>query len=147
MTGIAVFPGITVRREIEASAEELFDAWLDPDAIAIWMCPMGVTHSVARLDAREGGHFEVTMHALSESYWHRGVYQCIDRPRQLVFTWISAATHETESLVTVDFRAGRRSGFTEIVVTHERLPDQEAVASHAEGWSGALELLGNMHIG
>ncbi|MFT3736437.1 MAG: SRPBCC domain-containing protein [Rhodocyclaceae bacterium] len=144
MTGIAVFPSVTVRREIEASADELFDAWLDPAALAVWMCPGGVTHSVASLEAREGGSFEITMHAPSEAYWHRGVYQRIDRPRQLVFTWISAATHETESLVTVDFKATTRSGYTEVVVTHERLPDRDAACSHTEGWSDALASLGEL---
>ena len=32
-------PALTVRREIAASAEELFDAWLDPASLAVWMRP------------------------------------------------------------------------------------------------------------
>ena len=28
-------PSLTVRREIEASADELFDAWLDPASLAV----------------------------------------------------------------------------------------------------------------
>lgn len=53
-----------------------------------------------------------------------------------MFSWISDATRATESLVTVELRAG--DGATEVVVTHERLPDVEALASHTEGWRHVL---------
>lgn len=36
-------------------------------------------------------------------------------------------------------RAGQRT--TEVVVTHEQLSDNDAVPSHTDGWSQALELL------
>jgi hypothetical protein len=42
-----------------------------------------------------------------------------DRHRsRLVFTWISPATRQKESLISVEFRAGHRT--TEVVVTHEQ---------------------------
>ncbi len=46
---------ITVRRTIEASAEEIFDAWLDADSLAAWMQPGEVLRATARTDARVGG--------------------------------------------------------------------------------------------
>ena len=30
---------VAVRREIKASPEEIFDAWLDPDSLGEWMSP------------------------------------------------------------------------------------------------------------
>jgi len=132
-------PKITVRRDFSATAGELFDAWLDPRAMAIWMRPGGVPRSSVKTDARIGGGFEIVMHAASGDLRHSGVYRAIDRPRRLVFTWISPATHQGETLVTVDFHA--RPDGTVIVVTHERLPDEAALASHTAGWTDALALL------
>jgi uncharacterized protein YndB with AHSA1/START domain len=109
---------VTVRRRIEASAEKLFDAWLEPASLAAWMHPGGVACSTAKVDAREGGAFQILTHAPEgATLLHSGIYRVIDRPQRLVFTWISPASRQTESLVSVEFRPGRRA--TEVVVTHE----------------------------
>ena len=69
---------------------------------------------------------------------HKGVYRIIDRPTRLAFTWITAFTENRETLVTVDFiRLGQR---TEVVVTHEQLPES-ALPSHHKGWTSGLEHL------
>jgi uncharacterized protein YndB with AHSA1/START domain len=128
---------VVVRRVIAASAEDLFDAWLDPEALAEWMRPGSIQRSTARTDPRVGGSYEVIMHGDSGEIPHRGVYQVIDRPHKLVFTWISPFAGDL-SLVTVDFR--RVEQRTEVIVTHEQLPD-EARASHTRGWTSGLEHL------
>lgn len=130
---------VTVRREIDASADELFDAWLDPASLAAWMRPGDIMRSAASVDPRIGGAFEIVMYSPEGSRVHTGVYRIIDRPRRLVFTWISPGTRQTESLVTVEFRAGQRT--TEVVLTHEQLPDGSAVQPHTKGWTRIIELL------
>ena len=128
---------VVVRRIIAASAEDLFDAWLDPEALAEWMRPGTIKRSKARTDPRVGGEYEVIMYGESGEIPHRGVYKVIDRPRRLVFTWISPFAGDL-SLVTVDFRAVDKR--TEVIVTHEQLPE-EARASHTRGWTSGLEHL------
>jgi uncharacterized protein YndB with AHSA1/START domain len=128
-----------VRRRIAASADRVFDAWLDAKGLAAWMRPNGITHTTATLDARVGGGFEIVMYAADGPIRHTGTYRLIDRPRRLVFTWHSPGTWQRETLVTVEFRAAQ--GSTEVVVTHEQLPDQDALRSHTAGWSNALERL------
>ena len=129
---------VVVRRTIAASAEDLFDAWLDPEALAQWMRPGTIQSTVARVEPHVGGNYEITMQAASGPILHKGVYRAIDRPRRLVFTWITAFTENQETLVTVDFiRLGQR---TEVVVTHEQLPES-ARPSHHKGWTSGLEHL------
>jgi uncharacterized protein YndB with AHSA1/START domain len=137
-------PSITVRRLIEASAEELFDAWLDPESIAAWMRPGTIVRTTATIDARVGGAFEITMYGDSDVYRHQGVYCAIERPQRLSFTWMSPATKQKETLVTVEFNA--RGAATEVVVTHEQLPSEDERQSHTAGWTSALERLAE-HLG
>ena len=130
---------IVVKRTIPATVDELFDAWLDPESLAQWMHPGTAARSTARVDVRVLGGFEVVMHYPNGPLRHHGVYHTIERNKRLVFTWFSDATQHTETLVTVEFNA--TNGGTEIVLTHERLPDNQAGCSHVQGWTLALELL------
>ena len=128
---------VVVRRTIAASAYDLFDAWLDPEALAEWMRPGTIQRSEARTDPRVGGEYQVIMHGEKGTIPHRGTYRVIDRPRRLVFTWISPFAG-ADSVVTVDFiPMGAR---TEVVVTHEQLPENE-IGTHTRGWTGGLENL------
>ena len=139
MSSTAVVDKLVVRRTIAAPAKDLFDAWLDAKALAAWMKPGDTQRSDATVDARVGGRFEIVMHTPGGSIPHRGVYEVIDRPRRLVFTWNSPYTGDLGSLVTVDFVA--KAGGTEIVLTHERLPTEVAVGQHRSGWTDALASL------
>ena len=130
---------IVVRRTIAATVDELFDAWLDPESLAQWMHPGTTNRSSAKVDPRVGGAFEVVMHHDSGPNRHYGEYRVIERNRKLVFTWLSHATHHTETLVTVEFHP--QSAGTEIVLTHERMPDHDAGIKHTNGWTKALDLL------
>jgi uncharacterized protein YndB with AHSA1/START domain len=142
MTAVASIPTITVKRRIAAPAQQIFDAWLDPASLAEWMrpCSSGTKRSDIKVDARVGGAFEFVMHVPSGPVRHTGVYQTIEPPRRLVFTWNSPHAGQNDSLVTVEFRPDGQA--TEVVITHERLP--EAVrAGHTEGWTRLLESLAN----
>ena len=129
---------VVVRRTIAASAEDLFDAWLDPEALAQWMRPGTIQSTVAKVEPRVGGRYEIIMHASSGPIVHQGEYRLIDRPKRLVFTWITPFTENVETQVTVDFvRVDKR---TEVIVTHEQLPES-AKPSHSKGWTSGLEHL------
>jgi uncharacterized protein YndB with AHSA1/START domain len=78
------------------------------------------------------------MHVDSGTVPHRGEYRAIERPRRLAFTWESPHTGGRATLVTVDFVA--RDARTEIIITHEQLPE-EKMQGHTNGWTSALEKL------
>ena len=142
MTAVASIPTVTVKRRIAAPAQRIFDAWLDPASLAEWMRPCSAPpkRSDVKVDAREGGAFEIVMHVPSGPVRHTGIYQTIDAPRRLVFTWNSPHAGQNDSLVTVEFRPDGKA--TEVVITHERLPEQ-ARPAHTTGWTEILESLAN----
>ncbi len=127
---------ITVRREIAASPEELFDAWLDPESLGTWLKPGGIRETRAETDPREGGQFRIVMVEDESSSVHSGTYRVIDRPRRLVFTWASRATQFRDSIVTVTFEP---SGAGTVVEIHQiGLPSKEEQGWHRSGWTDAL---------
>ena len=140
MTAIAATPAVTVKRRIGAPAQQVFDAWLNPSSLAEWMrpCSSGTARSTVKVDAREGGAFEIVMHVPSGPVRHTGIYQTIDAPRRLTFTWNSPHAGQHDSLVTVDFRPDGQA--TEVSITHERLPEA-ARSGHSAGWTEILESL------
>ncbi|MES9606149.1 SRPBCC domain-containing protein [Actinomadura sp. NPDC000929] len=132
---------VTVQREIAASPEVLFDAWLDARSLGSWLRPSGIRETRAETDPREGGTFRIVMVDDESSILHSGTYRVIDRPRRLVFTWSSPATRHRDSVVTVTFRPS--SGATVVEIHQVGLPDEEARASHRAGWSDVLRELGD----
>ncbi|MGH2712993.1 MAG: SRPBCC family protein [Thermoleophilaceae bacterium] len=135
---------VAVRREIPAPAEELFDAWLDPQSLASWFRPAGSRETRAETDPRVGGEFRIVMVDDKSSIVHSGTYREIDRPRRLVFTWSSPATGFRDSIVTVTFEPSS-SGSTVVGIHQIGLPDEKAQASHHEGWTDILRELDTTH--
>jgi len=128
-----------VRRVIPASPEALFDAWTDAEGMARWMRPGPEMQCRCRLDMRVGGRFEIDMIAPDGTTLpHTGTYRVVDRPRKLVFTWVSAPTGQRESVVTIEFRAAK--GGTEIILTHDGLPPA-AAEPHEGGWQEIIRKL------
>jgi len=131
---------LTVRREIAASAEDLFDAWLDAESMSAWMKPTDIRETHAENDPREGGSFRIRMvRNDSESVLHTGMYRVIDRPRRLVFTWSSPHTDFRDSIVTVTFESLASS--TVVQIHHVGLPSADEQAGHVDGWTSALAVL------
>lgn len=128
---------LTVRREIAAPAEVLFDAWLDAESLGTWLRPDGIRETRAETDPREGGEFRIVMVRDETELLHSGMYREIDRPHRLVFTWSSHATRFRDSLVTVTFEP-LSEGSTVVEIHQVGLPDEESRASHDAGWSGCL---------
>jgi uncharacterized protein YndB with AHSA1/START domain len=132
-------PVVRVVRRLPASREEVFDAWLDAESLREWMCPGATRKTVAELDARVGGRFRIVMTGEHGDTEHTGEYREIRRPDRLVFTWISTFTLGRETLVTIELRVAGDE--TELTLTHERLPDDDARKGHEEGWSSIVDKL------
>jgi uncharacterized protein YndB with AHSA1/START domain len=132
-------PALQLRRIYSASREEIFAAWTDPEQMCEWLCPAGATISLIEVDLRVGGAFRIDMQSEQGTFAHTGIYQEIIPPERLVFTWSSINTQHRETLVTVELiQHGQQ---TELVLTHEGLPDQNTKEMHAMGWRSILDKL------
>jgi uncharacterized protein YndB with AHSA1/START domain len=130
---------LVIRKLIPASREEVFAAWSDPEGMGRWMCPGDVKAAEAQVDFRVGGSFRILMKGEGQDYDHTGVYQVIEPPSKLTFTWISKGTDLKTTLVTVELR--EHEGGTELMLTHERFPSSGPVQQHASGWGRIADLL------
>ena len=66
---------LTVRPEIAAPAEVLFDAWLDAKSLGTWMRPGTTRETRAETDPRVGGDFRIVMVNDESSMLHTGTYR------------------------------------------------------------------------
>jgi uncharacterized protein YndB with AHSA1/START domain len=130
---------VRVTHRFTASAERVFDAWLDPQKAGKWLfaTPSGQMVRV-EIEARVGGAFCFTDRREGEDVEHIGEYLEIDRPRRLVFTFTVAKYSQESTRVTVDIVP--QGAGCELTLTHEGvLPDY---ASRTEaGWTGILDRL------
>ena len=133
---------VIVRRVFPASRERLFKAWSDPKELVQWFSRDGWHNPSAEADVRPGGKFRIAMQQLPDGVpiYATGSYKHVEPPAKLVFTWTWEGPIDDvrDTIVTVDFLEVPQG--TEIVLTHELLPEQRR-ASHAEGWNALLTKL------
>jgi len=126
-----------VRRVLPAPPEVAYDAWLDEDALAEFMCPYPSRATKIEIEPRIGGRFFVVMTHPGHSTEITGEYLELDRPRRMRFSWSYA--QGVDSIVTITFEAHGQDE-TLMTIDHTKLP-REDVESHASGWSSIAEAL------
>ena len=68
------------------------------------------------------------------------MYRLVDPPKKLVYPWRWEDEPESgETLVTVEFLD--RGASTELVLTHELFPNDEASRKHEAGWTACFDKL------
>lgn len=128
---------LVVRRIIAATPERLFAAWTQPEQLKKWWGPEGVICIGAEIDLRVGGRYRIgNQFPDGKVLWISGEYWVIERPTKLVYTWCIEPESTASEIVTVLFQP--RENRTEVVVTHDRIPDISIRKQHEQGWHGCL---------
>lgn len=134
---------LNLTRTYSAPREEVFRAWTEPEALKRWFAPSDeFSTPIAEVDLRVGGAYRIGMKPPDQEdmFIVVGTYREVQPPERLVFTWSWEQGMDVgETLVTVEFHD--REGSTEVVLTHELFPNEQARDKHNEGWSGCLERL------
>ncbi len=134
-------PNLTIEREYDASPEEVWQAWTDPQALIRWFGPEQ-TEAVlqAELDVRVGGCYHIAFTTRDgERHDVSGTYREVEPQRSLVFTWAWRTTPERKSLVRVLLEPA--GGGTRLIFRHEQFFDEVARDNHRGGWTGTFHKL------
>lgn len=127
---------ITVKRMIPASADKVFDVWMDPK------CPGGPwfgseTLIMAPVPPAAGSLFYFTVLWDGHTWAHFGRFVEIERPGKVEYTWMSEGTKGVETTVTVTFEG--RGKETEVTLRHLNVPDDEMGRQTEWGWAHILD--------
>jgi uncharacterized protein YndB with AHSA1/START domain len=127
---------VRVTRAFTASAERVFDAWLDPATAKGFLFAAPIGEIVAtEIDARVGGSFRIVRRD-DRDIEHVGRYLVIDRPRKLAFTFAVPAFSAAETLVTIDIVPAAHGCV--LTLTHQHVLPEWAERTE-QGWSSILD--------
>jgi uncharacterized protein YndB with AHSA1/START domain len=134
-----VRPLVRVTRLFAASAEQVFDAWLDPKTAGRWLfaTPSGQMVRV-EINARVGGRFIIVDRRDGEDIEHCGEYLDIHRPRRLVFTF--GVPKYSPEMTRVCVEIVPRGAGCELTLTHEGVLPEYTNRTQA-GWTEILARL------
>lgn len=135
-------PVARVRRVLPAPPGVVFDAWLDPDSLADWMCPRPSRCTAITVEPHVGGRVRFDVDTLGESVLIVGQFLAVDRPNLLRFTWSHSgwADPTATSIVNVAFQPCG-DGETLMSIEHSLLPTRDALDDHQHGWEVTVDQL------
>ena len=123
-----------VRRLLPAPPEVVYDEWLDPAALAGWMCPRPARCRGIESDPRVGGRLRIDIEEEGAEFYVTGEYLALDRPGRLSFTWSCSTWADPShgSVVTVLLEPSE-GGQTLMTIRHTLLPPG-LTDQHTSGW-------------
>ena len=141
---------LILTRMLNAPQDLAYKVWMSPDHIPLWMQPEpGMTVPSARVDLRVGGKFRIQMrNAEGEYFTAAGVFQEVNPPEKLVYTWDWEKDGSGEefgelegkpTLMTIEFR--KRGERTELMLMHSRFATVDSRDNHSRGWGRVLDSL------
>lgn len=94
---------VTVKHRFAASAERVYDAWLDPEKARRFLFTTA-TGEIVRcdVDARVGGNYVIVARRNGEDVLHEGTYLELERPRRIAFTLRVPKYSPDADRVTID---------------------------------------------
>lgn len=131
---------LQLRRTFAAPREKVFRAWTDPEALKQWFGAPGCKTETAEVDLRIGGRYRLGVRLPDQQLLTKfGTYEVIEPPQRLVMTWAWEPAEEDarETRVSVNFL--EQGAQTEVVLTHELLPNKEIRDQHDMGWNACFD--------
>jgi uncharacterized protein YndB with AHSA1/START domain len=140
-----------VSQHVNAPRPRVYRALLDPQAVANWMVPDGMTSQVHAFDPREGGAFRVSLtydtptgtgktSAHTDTYHGRFVRLV---PDEQVVEVVEFETGDLalQGEMTITITLTDANGGTEVLAVHEGLPPGLSPGDNEAGWRMSLAKL------
>lgn len=140
-----------ISRHINAPRATVYNALVDPRAIAKWKVPEGMDCQVHAFDAREGGTFRVSLTydsptgrgkttAHTDTYHGRFVKLM---PNEQIVEVDEFETNDPElrGEMTITITLADGNGGTDLLAVHDGLPNGISPEDNQRGWQMALEKL------
>jgi uncharacterized protein YndB with AHSA1/START domain len=130
-------------RLIDATPEEVFDAFTDPEGQAAFYGQDDAGWIVeSRCDVRVGGVWTIDFGpSRREIYRHRHVFHVIERPRRIVLASTETRPDGSSFHTTLEFQFEARDGKTLMTMNQRGLPTEELREERARGVPNAFARL------
>lgn len=133
---------VIVTKLIPENRESVFAAWIHPELLQEWFCPLGMPLVVKKIEAMSGGHFRFEYRGQKGVYVQSGSITEY-RPLEKI---VSISRIEgpdgilwSDILETIEFK--ERFGGTEILIKQKGLTDPVAIEELEKGWIKSLDQL------
>ena len=140
-----------VSRHVNAPRTKVYAALIDPNAVASWKVPTGMTCRVHAFEAREGGTLRISLTydapteagktaARTDTYRGRFV-ELVPNERVVEVDEFETADPALRGEMKITITLADADGGTEVMGVHEGLPPGVSIADNEAGWASALARL------
>jgi uncharacterized protein YndB with AHSA1/START domain len=143
-----------VSGHVSASRPAVYEALLNPDAIAKWRVPAGMSSQVHEFDAREGGRFHVSLtydtpagsgkSAPHTDTYHGHFRKLVSNEQVVEVLEFETADPALRGTMTMTTTLTDAAGGTDVLVVHEGVPDGVPAADNETGMRMALANLARL---
>ena len=139
---------------VKAERSTIFHALLDPEEIARWRVPAGMTSQVHEFDAREGGYFRVSLtydasegggKSTTQTDTYHGHFVKLVADQQVVERLeFETADPALRGEMTMTTTLTDAEGGTDVVIVHDGIPDAVPADDNGTGTRMALANLARL---
>jgi uncharacterized protein YndB with AHSA1/START domain len=130
-----------VRRVLPAAPNVVYDEWLDPAALADWMCPRPAVCRNVESEPRVGGRLRIDIEDGGTEFYVSGEYLALDRPRRLRFSWTCSTWPDPGLMSVVNVLLEPLANEQTLMTIEHTLLPPDLVGQHQRGWTAIADQL------
>ena len=144
-------PATRISQHLNAPRARVYRALLDPEAVARWMVPEGMTSRIHVFEPREGGAFRISLtydaptgngKTTAQADTHHGRFLALIPDEKVVeAVEFETADPALQGEMTITITLSDAGAGTDLVAVHDDLPPGLSPADNEMGWRSSLAKL------